>query len=91
MRNEIFDEVLDECYPAIKIGNIVFYASDILAKCDEVAYREALYEYFDGLHRDSALQCNGCEALIGVDQTFDVHDGYAYHEETECVEGELNA
>jgi hypothetical protein len=46
-RNEAFDEMLDECYEPFKIGEMTFYASDILRDCDPIAYRIAVGEYED--------------------------------------------
>ena len=34
-----FDEMLDECYPVVKIGELTFYPSQILKECDPIAYR----------------------------------------------------
>jgi hypothetical protein len=44
-RNEEFDEMLNEVYEPYKIGGLTFYAADILAKCDPVAYRIGISEY----------------------------------------------
>lgn len=37
-RNERFDEMLDEIYEPYKLGELIFYPSDILYSCDPVAY-----------------------------------------------------
>ena len=44
---EQFDEMLDDCYEAVKIGNSIFYPSQILKNCDPIAYNIGVYEYFD--------------------------------------------
>ena len=44
-----FDEMLDESYPPFKIGYSEFYASQILANCDPIAYRISVDEYADFL------------------------------------------
>lgn len=44
-RNEMFDEVLDECYPSVKIAGITFFPSDILFECDPIAYRCAVNDW----------------------------------------------
>lgn len=44
-RNETFDELLDEAYPAYEIGGSTFNASDILYHCDPIAYRCAVADY----------------------------------------------
>jgi hypothetical protein len=51
-RNEAFDEMLDECYEPFKIGDMTFYASDILRDCDPIAYRIAVGEYEDELEEE---------------------------------------
>jgi len=44
-----FDEMLDECYPVVKIGYMEFYPSQILKNCDPIAYQISVSEYEDGL------------------------------------------
>ena len=46
---ESFDELLDECYPDVKIGSSTFTASEILFCCDPIAYRIGLSEHEDYL------------------------------------------
>ena len=46
---QMFDEMLDESYPPVVIGNLTFYASQILANCDPIAYRISVDEYADFL------------------------------------------
>lgn len=36
---ENYDEMLDDCNDPYKIGTLTFYPSEILSKCDPVAYR----------------------------------------------------
>jgi hypothetical protein len=48
-----FDEMLDECYPVVKIGYMEFYPSQILKNCDPIAYQIGLSEYMDSLEEDS--------------------------------------
>jgi hypothetical protein len=38
-RNELFDDFLDENYPALCIGTLTFVASNVLYECDPIAYR----------------------------------------------------
>ena len=40
-----FDEMLDEVYEAVHIGELTFDPSDILKSCDPVAYRVYLSDY----------------------------------------------
>ncbi len=42
---EMFDEMLDEAYPVVKIGDLIFYPSQIFKKCDPIAYRIAVSKY----------------------------------------------
>jgi hypothetical protein len=44
MTEEMFDEMLDEMYPVVKIGELTFYPSQILKNCDPIAYRIAMSE-----------------------------------------------
>ena len=44
---EMFDEMLDEVYPVVKIGELTFYPSQILKECDPIAYRIGVSEYED--------------------------------------------
>jgi hypothetical protein len=46
---ELFDEMLDELYPTFKMGELTFYASQILKSCDPVAYSIELTDYLDNL------------------------------------------
>jgi hypothetical protein len=46
---ELFEEMLDELYPAFKIGELTFYASQILKACDPIAYRIELTDYMNDL------------------------------------------
>lgn len=54
MRNEAFDEMLDECYAPMKIGDMIFYASDILYCCDPLAYRIGVQEMIDYMEEEEA-------------------------------------
>ena len=42
---EEFDQMLDECYPDVKIGYLTFTASEILFNCDPIAYRVWLSDW----------------------------------------------
>lgn len=44
---EMYDEMLDECYPVMKIGELTFYPSQILKNCDPIAYQIGVREYLD--------------------------------------------
>jgi len=58
-RNEALDEMLDECYPVVKIGTLTFYPSDILYHLDPIAYAISVSEMED-LDEDEYRQaCHG--------------------------------
>jgi len=42
---QLFDEMLDECYPTVEIGGITFYPSQIVKECDPIAYRVWLSDW----------------------------------------------
>lgn len=44
MRNEAFEQSINECYGTIVICGVTFYAADILRELDPTCYRIALYE-----------------------------------------------
>ena len=44
---QAFDEMLDDCYPVIEIGCLIFSPSKVLFKCDPVAYRTELLDWLD--------------------------------------------
>ena len=53
-RNEAFDQLLDEVYPAFVMGDFTFYPSDILHSCDPIGYRVALSDYESQMEEDNA-------------------------------------
>ena len=46
---EDFDDLLDECYPEIEIGYLKLRPSEVLFKCDPIAYNESFLDFQDGL------------------------------------------
>ena len=58
-----YDEMLDECYDVIKIGNITFLPSQVLKQCDEVAYNIGYSEYIDGIVEDYKYELDSNEYL----------------------------
>ena len=82
-RFRAFDEMLNECYPEIKIGVFTFQPADVLANGDPIGYDVASSEYFDGLHRDDELLCYGCDYAIEPKQELGFaiypHDGEPIH------------
>ena len=56
-RDKNFDEWLDEAYEPFVIGQLNFYASDILANCDPIAYRIAVNDWKD---EEGIGECDTC-------------------------------
>jgi len=53
--DEIFDELLDEEYGPIKIGNLEYSTSKVLKEIDPVAYRTWKNDYADSLISDGYI------------------------------------
>lgn len=53
---EQYDEMLDECYPMVKIGYVELYPSKVLQECDPIAYRVGFSDYLDSLE-----DCEDCD------------------------------
>lgn len=49
------DELLDEIYPPVVIGDCTYYPSQILKGCDPIHYRIALADHIDYLYEDGLL------------------------------------
>lgn len=47
---EMYDEMLDDCYPEYTIGYASFTASEILKTLDPIMYREGAMEYFNSIN-----------------------------------------
>jgi hypothetical protein len=47
---EQYDQMLNESYPEVKIGYSTFTASEILACCDPVMYKEGFSDYLDSIN-----------------------------------------
>lgn len=52
MDDDVYDEMLDECYGDIEICGYSYSASLALYRVDETAYRCGRNDYFDGLRPD---------------------------------------
>jgi hypothetical protein len=46
---QLFDEMLDESYPVVTMGQLTFYPSQILKDCDPIAYNESLLDFQDSI------------------------------------------
>lgn len=47
MKEEEFDDWLDDVYPTYQIAGVTLYPSKMLKNCDPIAYRIALSEWDD--------------------------------------------
>lgn len=65
LRNNAFDEMLDETAPTIKVAGYEFRASDVLYALDEIAYRTAASD-FDSFNADEKMGpiCPICKGFI---------------------------
>ena len=48
-------EMLDECYPEVKIGYLTFSPSQIVEECDPTAFRCGAVDYADSLVSDRTI------------------------------------
>lgn len=55
----MFDEYLDDSTEPINIGYGTFYASEILKRCDDVAYRMGLNDFIDDLAENADIYVLG--------------------------------
>lgn len=46
-QEDAYDEMLDECYPAVEIGTLRYSPSEVLYKVDPIAYRCGLTDWAD--------------------------------------------
>jgi hypothetical protein len=57
---ELFDEMMDECYPEIEIGCCSWQPSYAMKELDPTAYRIGVSEHADSLVQDDQLyECDG--------------------------------
>ncbi len=57
---ELFEEMLDECYEEVTIGNCSFSPSDVMKECDPTAFRIGVSEYLNSLAEDlQVYEVNG--------------------------------
>lgn len=45
--HERYDDMLDECYETVSIGEITFSPSTVLRECDPIAYRVYFSDWLD--------------------------------------------
>ena len=57
---EMYEELLDECYPEIKVGCCTFSPSEVIKELDPIAFRIGVGENLDDLAQDGQLyECGG--------------------------------
>jgi hypothetical protein len=49
---EEYKDMLNECYPEYKFGEMTYYPASILESCDPVAFKLVMEEYFDSRLED---------------------------------------
>jgi hypothetical protein len=55
----MFDEYLDDAYEPVKLFGSTFYPSQILNKCDPIAYDIGLSEFIDNLAENADIYVEG--------------------------------
>ena len=50
--DDVYDDMLNECYPMIEFGILSYYPSVALERLDPVAYRCGMSDYYDSLYSD---------------------------------------
>ena len=57
---EMYEDLLDECYPEIKVGCCTFSSSEVIKELDPIAFRIGVGENLDDLAQDGQLyECGG--------------------------------
>lgn len=54
--NEFYDELLNDCYGEIKLGNLVFSPAEIIKTLDPVAYHQGLLDFEDAMTENLELE-----------------------------------
>lgn len=68
---EMFNEMLDECYEEIRFGELSYLPSDVLESTDPIAHRVGVNDYIDAL-------CQDGDTIV-----YDYEDTDAYAEESD--------
>jgi len=45
--NDFYDDLLNDCYGEIKLGNLVFSPAEIIKALDPIAYEQGLLDFED--------------------------------------------
>ncbi len=59
--SQIYDDMLNDCHPVVKIGNLEFLPARVLYECDPIAYNCGESDYFDNLVTDFFYENRDCE------------------------------
>jgi uncharacterized protein (DUF2164 family) len=49
---DFYDELLNDCYGEIKLGNLVFSPAEIIKRLDPVAYNQGLLDFEDTMREN---------------------------------------
>jgi hypothetical protein len=49
---DFYDELLNDCYGEIKLGNLVFSPAEIIKRLDPVAYHQGLLDFEDTMREN---------------------------------------
>ena len=64
---EMYDDMLDDCHPPIKIGNLEYAPSVGFSRIDPIAYRIGMSDYESSLREDYE-NGHGYEELFGDEE-----------------------
>ena len=66
------DDMIDECYDEVKIGLMIFYPSQILEKCDPIAYSMIGDDFADSRFSDFKYDLERGESVDVGPYTFEI-------------------
>jgi hypothetical protein len=49
---DFYDELLNDCYGEIKLGNLVFSPAEIIKRLDPIAYHQGLLDFEDTMREN---------------------------------------
>lgn len=67
--DELYDEMLDECYGEIEICGLSYSASIALFRVDEIAYNCGKNDYYDSLYGDIVYELE----RLDIDEETDIY------------------
>ena len=67
---ELFEELLNDCYPLVEIGSCTFYPADIMKELDPTCFRIGTQEHIDSLIQDGEIYESDGEYY----QVFDIEE-----------------